>query len=321
MTAIGFALQTGLSTRAEWLDRARKAEDSGFETLCVADHPGITASPFVALSAAAQVTTRIRLATAVANAGVRDVMQLAGDVATLDVLSEGRAVLGLGAGHTPGEWTTLGHRYPTALQRVGRLIEVVDALTELLSGNAVSFDGQHLHLDGALLNWPRPIQSSLPILIGGNNRELVAFGGRVADIVELTGLGRTLGDGHFHAAQWSDEAIDERVEIFRTVSGARSPAPRLSALVQHVEVTEHRNLAVDRFFDELPAPIRASNLPNAEALSHVPFVMIGSTSELVEELLERRDRWGFTRYTVRWPDLGQLVPLMRRLDEQGELAT
>ena len=310
-----------MPTRAAWLDRARRAEDAGFETLCVADHPGLTASPFVALAAAAQVTSSIRLATAVANLGVRDVVQLASDVATLDVVSDGRAVLGIGAGHTPGEWTTVGRQYPTVSQRVGRLIEAVGALRGLLAGDPVTIHGEYLDLDGAQLERPRAVQNPVPILIGGNNRELVRFGGQVADLVELTGLGRTLGDGHFHAPEWSSEAIDERVELFRTASGARSTTPRLSALVQHVEITEDRAAASERFLDELPEPLRSQKLPKADVVAQVPFVIIGSTSEIVEELLRRRDRWGFSRYTVRWPDLEPLVPAMHKLDELGELAT
>ncbi len=321
VSAIGFALQIGMPTRAEWLDRARRAEDVGFETLCVADHPGLTASPFVALAAAAQVTSRLRLATAVANLGVRDVVQLASDVATLDVLSDGRAVLGIGAGHTPAEWTTVGRRYPTASQRIGRLVEAVDALRDLLAGNDVTIHGEYLDLEGAQLSWPRPLQDPVPVLIGGNNRELVRYGGQVADVVELTGLGRTLENGHFHAPEWSSEAIDERVELFRAGSSTRPTTPRLSALVQHVEITEDGAGASQRFLAELPAPLRSQNFPEADAVGQVPFVIIGSASEIVEELLRRRERWGFSRYTVRWPDLEALVPVIQGLHELRELAT
>jgi hypothetical protein len=95
------------------------------------------------------------------------------------------------------------------------------------------------------------VQSPLPILIGGNNKELVRCGGRVASVVELTGLGR---------------------------------------------------------------------FPGPDVISSVPFVMIGSTTEIVDELHRRRERWGFTRYTVRWPQLEALIPVLRRLDALGELA-
>ena len=76
-------------------------ERAGFDGLYIGDHPGSGPAPFVALAAAAAVTERIQLGTCVLNAGVWDPVTLAGEVATLDVLSGRRAVLGVGAGHTP----------------------------------------------------------------------------------------------------------------------------------------------------------------------------------------------------------------------------
>ena len=97
-----------------WLDLARKAEAAGFDTLYVADHLGVTASPFAALAAAAGATSTLKLGTYVLNAGIRDPLSLASEAATVDVISNGRFVLGLGAGHTPAEWAMTGRDYPTA---------------------------------------------------------------------------------------------------------------------------------------------------------------------------------------------------------------
>src|SRR5258708_37681291 len=102
--AIRFGVQAGLgASAAEWLDLAVKVEDLGFDALYVADHVGVAASPFTALAAAAVVTTTLRLGTYVLNCGIADPCALANEVATLDHLSNGRVVLGLGAGHTPAE--------------------------------------------------------------------------------------------------------------------------------------------------------------------------------------------------------------------------
>ena len=118
MSTISFAVQGELSSRHEWLDLATSADAMGFEALSIADHPGSAAAPFVALAAAAQVTTRLLLAPAVVNAGAWEPLALASEVATLNVLSEGRVVLGIGAGHTPTEWTQIGQPYPLAAQRI-----------------------------------------------------------------------------------------------------------------------------------------------------------------------------------------------------------
>lgn len=82
-------------------DLATRAESAGFDGLAVADHPGSTWSPFVTLASVVGCTDRLQLGTAVINCGVRDPLDIAADSATLQVLSAGRAVLGVGAGHTP----------------------------------------------------------------------------------------------------------------------------------------------------------------------------------------------------------------------------
>jgi alkanesulfonate monooxygenase SsuD/methylene tetrahydromethanopterin reductase-like flavin-dependent oxidoreductase (luciferase family) len=119
---IRFGVQADMTSDARsWLELARKVEALGFDALYVADHPGVTASPFASLASAASVTSTLKLGTYVCNAGVRDPVTLASDAATVDVLSNGRLILGLGAGHTPAEWTMNGSDCPSARARVGRL--------------------------------------------------------------------------------------------------------------------------------------------------------------------------------------------------------
>ena len=96
---------------------AAKAEAAGLGGLAVADHPGMTWSPFVALTSAAVATERLGLGTAVINCGVREPLDIAGDAATLQAISGGRLTLGLGAGHTPSEWSQLGRERPSGHER------------------------------------------------------------------------------------------------------------------------------------------------------------------------------------------------------------
>jgi hypothetical protein len=92
-------------------------------------------------------------------------------------------------------------------------------------------------------------------------------------------------------------------------------------LIQRVAVTEHPDLAVERLLEDLAPRLQGSDILKGDAILRAPFVMIGSVSAIAEEMLRRRDRWGFSRYTVRWSDFDQLVPVLRRLDDLGELAT
>lgn len=115
---IEVAVQAQPRDSASWLALASTVERLGFSALLAADHPGRRASPFVALAAAAAVTSRIALGSYVSNAGIREPLLLASDVATLDLLSAGRARLGLGAGHAPAEWTGVGRVRPPVAERV-----------------------------------------------------------------------------------------------------------------------------------------------------------------------------------------------------------
>jgi probable F420-dependent oxidoreductase len=291
---------------AAWLDLARRVEGLGFDALYVADHVGVGAAPFPPLAAAAAVTRTLRLGTYVLNCGIRDPLAIASDVATLDQLSGGRVVLGLGAGHTPVEWTMSGHEYPTGADRVGRLVETVTAVTALLAGEVVTLHGRHLDLDEALLSEPRPVQARVPLLVGGNGRWVLELAGREADVVGLTGLGRTLEDGHRHEVDWRPDAIDARVAIVRRAAASRADAPVLDALVQHVEISDDRDAAAERCAGLAPG------LTPADVVG-APYALVGSREQIVEELFDHRARWGITSYVVRSVSIDAVAAIIDRL--------
>jgi len=288
-----------------FLDLARKAEENGFDGLYVSDHPGASGSPFASLAAAASVTSTLKLGTYVCNTGVRDPVQLACDAATVDVVSDGRFILGVGAGHTPVEWTMEGRDYPAAEARVARFGEIVEVVSRLLAGEVVTFQGRYIRTTDAFLLSPRPVQGHLPLLVGGNGKRLLHAAARYADIISLTGLGRTLDDGHRHTADWSAEAINERVDLIRqTVPDPAAVV--LDALVQHVEITNDTATAAER------AASHAPGLTPKDVLA-APYALIGSVDEMTDQLLEHRDRWGFTSYVVRDAAIEAIAAVIARL--------
>ena len=306
---ICFGVQAGLAAESgarDWLDLAVKVEDLGFDALYVADHVGVCASPFTALGAAAAVTSTLRLGTYVLNCGIRDPCAIASDAATLDHLSAGRVVLGLGAGHTPSEWTMSGGVYPSAAARVARLVETVEIVEALLGGEVVTHHGGYLDLDDATLSFPRPVQPKIPLLVGGNGRALLRLAGRTADVVGLTGLARTLEDGHRHSVDWRPEAIDERIATVQTAAVDRRDAPVLDALVQHVEITERRNDAAERCASVILGASAADVLA-------APYALIGTVDQLVEEVLAHRERFGIASYVVRADAIDHVAPVIERL--------
>jgi probable F420-dependent oxidoreductase len=277
---VTFALQAQPDTAADWLDLARRAEQLGFDSLYVADHPGSCAAPFVALAAAAAVTTKLRLGSYVSNAGVREPILLATDVATLDVVSGGRAILGLGAGHTPAEWAAVGKVRPDVRGRIDHCIEVAEATVRILGGNG--------------LDKPRPVQEKVPLLIGGGNTRLLGWAAEHADLIGLSGLGRTLPDGHRHEARWRGDQVDAQVEL----AGDKP----LEALVQLVQVTDDAS----KVYAEWGADVAATEADLVAA----PYTLVGTQDEIIAKLHEIERRWGITRFAVRTQGMDAIAAVM-----------
>jgi len=216
--SVRVSVQASPRDQSSWLALVAEVERSGFDGLYVSDHPGSGPAPFVALAAAAAVTERIQLGTCVLNAGVWDPIALAGEVATLDVVSGGRAVLGVGAGHTPQEWIARGRPFPTPGERVDRMMELVGATQALLRGESVSQQGGHFTLVDATLAHPQPVGDRVPLMVGGNGTRVLRFAAQHAEIVGVTGLARTLPDGHRHEVDWSRSGLARIVETVRSAA-------------------------------------------------------------------------------------------------------
>jgi probable F420-dependent oxidoreductase len=300
-----FSVQAIPTRREDWLGLARRCEAEGFDALLAADHPGAAASPFVALAAVAGVTSRIGLGSYVANAGVHEPMLLASDVATLDVVSGGRARLGIGAGHTPAEWQAVGRERPGADARVRRCEAVARAVGELLDGKAVTVETDVLTAYQARLAEPRPVQGHIPLTVGTANSRLLRWAGAHADIVGLIGSGRTLADGHTHELRWHTDDIDAQVEQVAIGAAHRADGPAREALVQLVAVTDDAEAAVEVF-------ARHTGLSAAQVLA-TPFVLAGTAGEIAAAVEEHERRWGITRYVVRDSALDALAPLLPQL--------
>jgi len=306
--SIRFSVQTPpVTDPAEWLDLARRVEDLGFWALHVADHPGVTLDPFAALTAAAAVTTTLHLGTYVLNAGIRDPLSIAIGATTVDALSGGRLVLGMGAGHVPAEWTSLDRSFPPARARVERLRETIEVVDALWAGGVVTYQGEHVRARDARIETPRPVQPGLPLLVGGNGERLLRLAGASASWASLTGLGRTLEDGHHHEVDWSAAAIDARVDVVRDAARGTGNQPVLDALVQWVEITYDRDEAAERLAGRVPGLVP----PDALA---APYALIGTVDDLAEELVRHRERWGFTSYVVRVEAVDAIAALMQRLE-------
>lgn len=302
-TRIRFGVQASPLDQTEWTETAKRSEDLGFDFLCCADHPGSRPSPIVSLAAAAAVTDRIKLGTYVSNAGIRDPLDLAIDIATLDIVSNGRAILGLGAGHTPAEWEARGTQRPSVQQRIARLIDVATATRQLLEGEAVSLDRSGIRLVEAQLE--DELQRKVPLLIGGTNAKILRFAAEHADVIGLTGLGRTLDGGHRHALRWSRSQLAKSFSIARSGTGRAQP-PEIQALVQVVNTTEDPNSVAEEVAVRSGAPV-------IEILNS-PFVLLGTIDQIVERIRENAEKWGIDSYVVRSDVVDEIGKVIAKLD-------
>ena len=300
-----FSVQAQPTDAASWTELARTVEAAGFDALFAADHPGDCASPFVALAAAAAVTSTLGLGSYVSNAGVREPILLAADVATLDVVSGGRARFGVGAGHTPAEWRAVGRERPDVAGRVRRCVAVTEAVRALLAGDDVTVDTEELAAHAARLRAPRPVQDRIPLTVGTSNSTLLRWAGRHADVVGLAGLGRTLPDGHQHTVRWRADQIEAQLAHVAAGAAGRETPPVLEALVQHVAVTDDAEAAAAGTAAE-------TGLTPAEVLA-TPFVLAGTPDEIVAAVAGHERRWGVTRFVVRAGAVDALAPLLPRL--------
>ncbi len=281
---------------------AVRAEELGFDIVLAADHVGPGWAPMPTLAAIASVTERIRLGTLVLNNDMRNPVQLAWEVSTIDRISGGRFELGLGAGHTPSEYDAAGIERAAPAERKRRVGESVEVIRDLLDGNAVDHEGEHFRIDRARID--PAAQEHLPILVGGNGAALLTHAGHHADIVGLQGLGRTREDGHSHEVKWSTQRLDEQIEQVRVGAGVRFDDIEFNAMVQVVQITDDRDTTLAKVVD------RVDGLTMEDALA-TPYLLVGTVDEIVLHMMTCNERWGISYFAVR--ELDDFEPVLRAL--------
>ena len=303
-----FAVQCSSPPSADarsWRELARRCEGLGYSSLTVSDHLDEQLAPIAALSAAAAATTTLRLGAMVFCNDYRHPVVLAKEAATLDVLSEGRLDLGIGAGWLASDYRRAGIPLDPPTVRIDRLAEAITVLKCLFADEPCRFSGRHYRVDG-LPGTPRPVQRPHPpILVGGGGRRLLSLAAREADVV---GLNPRMDRGAIDASAGADataEATERKIGWIREAAGERWPRLTLQVRVHLVVVTEHR----EQVAEDLAAGF---GLDPQQALD-TPHALCGSHRQIVETLLERRERFGISAIGVGLDALEDLAPVVARL--------
>ncbi|TDC78409.1 TIGR03621 family F420-dependent LLM class oxidoreductase [Actinomadura sp. 7K507] len=301
---VGESIRSG----AELTATARRAEDLGYDTLVLRDHfvaePfGDQLAPMVALASAAAVTSTLRLGTMVLANDYRHPVILAKEAATLDHLSGGRFELGVGAGWLRDEYEAAGMPFDEAGTRVGRLEESLEILRSLLDGRTTTFAGDHYRIDG-LTAFPSPGRRP-PLAVGAGSRRMLGIAGRHADTVGV--LPRALPEGAIseEVTERLPESIARKVGQVREAAGGRDV--ELSMMVTPTFGPDPRRAAAR------VAVLRGWGTSAAGLVLDMPSQFVGPPEHIAEQMLTRRDRYGFTYYQVSdavMDEFAAVIPLL-----------
>jgi probable F420-dependent oxidoreductase len=291
------------NSRAEWVELARKVEDLGYSSLSIPDHFDAQLAPTVALMAAADATTSLRLGALVWCNDYRHPVVFAKELATLDLLSEGRLELGIGAGWMRSDYDQAGLTYDRPGVRIERMEEAIEILKGLFGDGAVDFEGTHYRITG-LEGHPKPVQRPHPpILIGGGGRRMLRLAGRVADIV---GVNPNLQAGAITPEVGQDATAERFAEKLGWVlEGAGERSVELNVRCFFVVFTDDRRGTAEAMAGPL-------GLTADQALSS-PLALVGTPADMTETLRERRERFGFSYVTVGPADVEAFAPVVAEL--------
>jgi probable F420-dependent oxidoreductase len=301
-----FAAQLSRSpdgTARAWADQARRAEDLGYAALMMPDHFGDQLAPVPALAVAAAATTTLLIGSLVFGNDYRHPCVLAKEAATLDLLSEGRFELSLGAGWMRTDYDETGIAYDEPKERVDRFEEAVQVVQGLLrTDGPFSFRGSHYEVrDHHLL--PRPIQTpGPPLTLGGGGRRVLSIAARHADIVSIN-VNLSAGTGGAETApDATPDRTREKVAWVKEAAGSRFDDLELNALIGFVMVTDDAGGVAKAMAPHF-------GIDPGDAL-HIPLALLGTLDEMAEELRWRREEYGISYWSIEgdsWEALGPVV--------------
>lgn len=277
----------------------------GISALTVADHLDDQLAPIAALMAVADATTTLRVGSLVLANDYRHPVVLAKEAATVDALSGGRLEFGLGAGWMAEDYHMAGIQMDRPGVRIERLEEALEIITGLWADGPVEVDGDHYTVAG-LEGQPKPAQRPRPpIMIGGGGAKVLALAGRWADIV---GLNPTLAAGVIDeraGPSATAEATEEKLRIVREAAGDRFGSIELQTRIHLAIVSDDRRSVFDLFaggFGLTPDQAR-----------HSPHALCGTVEQIVDDLVERRERFGISMIGLSASALDDMAPVIDRL--------
>jgi probable F420-dependent oxidoreductase len=291
--------------RSAWVELARRVEAHGYSTLTMPDHFTDQLAPVAALMSAADATTTLRVGALVLDNDYRHPVVLAKELSTIDLLSDGRLEIGIGAGWMRTDYDTAGLPYDSAGVRIDRFVEGLVVLKGLMADPPMSFAGKHYTVSD-LQGMPKPLQRPHPpILIGGGGRRVLSIAAQEADIVGINGTMRSGAIDGDTLSSLAADAVDEKLRIVRAAAGDRIDQIELNVRAFFVAITNDRRGTAESIGETMGFP--------PDDILDTPFALIGTPAQIADDLRERRERWGFSYVIVGPEEADAFAPVVAEL--------
>jgi probable F420-dependent oxidoreductase len=301
----GLFLPTGDFVQAR--DAAVWADEHGFYSVSINDHffspfgsgqiPQLEC--FSTLSAIAAVTKNVRLVPTVTAMSFRSPPMLAKITSTLDQISNGRLILGLGSGWQRSEYDAHGYPYPSNVERLDQLNDGIKLIKAMWTQDEPTYRGRYFSIEKAY-NHPRPVQKPHPpIMIGGSGKKVLQIAGAEAQLANLIPPiinGKDFVQDPAAAVKFDKEEIKRRIGMLRgfTKEAGRDPAS--------VEISGIVVLTIARDKGVVDAAVEATassmGFPSDEAARKSPVLLMGTPDEVRRELRSRIEEFGMSYFIV-----------------------
>ena len=292
-------------SRKEWVELAKTTEDNGFSSLTMPDHFTDQLAPVPALMSAADATKNLRMGALVWDNDYKHPVVLAKELATLDLLSDGRLEIGIGAGWMATDYEQSGIVYDKPGVRINRFLEGLEIIKRAMSGEKFSFTGQHYKITD-YVSAPLPVQRPCPpILIGGGGPRVLKLAAQLADIV---GINPSMKDGVVNAetiSHMSAEAVSEKIKIVQSAASSRMQDIELNIRTFLVNIRDSADEAINGTANMLKV--------DPKMVADSPFALMGPPAKIAEDLLARRERWGLSYIIVGGEDVNSFAPVIKIL--------
>ena len=314
-----FGVQATNATDAQqWREFACRVEQLGYSTLLLADHylgpgsaqrdahtPRQDLAPIAAIAAAAAHTRTLRVGCRVFCVDYHVPAVLAKEVATLDLLSDGRFEPGFGAGWSEIEYQAMGLTYQTPGHRIAKLRDVIALVKAHCEGGELAHAGEHVKVSG-YAGTPRSAQRPHPpIMIGGAGRRILTYAAGEADIVSISTVPFAARNTDGLTPQ---EEAARRFEYIRDGAGSRIGDLDIESSPYFVSVSTSGN-ETDGAYGRLAAKTGIAR----EVLLDHPNTLVGPADAIAETLQARRETYGVNYITIQQSQFERFAPIAAQL--------